>query len=111
MSELFTVKFKFVNLILKNITQKIITGINIPNLVSIERTSSVITAPSFPIKLAFVGAIIVKNNTPRPALKNELNICELFTLSSLLQIPIDYKAFALLQQFLDMLQLCLAMCF
>tara|TARA_B000000565_G_scaffold226678_1_gene183080 strand:+ start:321 stop:653 length:333 start_codon:yes stop_codon:yes gene_type:complete len=92
MSELFTVKLTFVNRILKNIAQKITTGINIPNLESIERTSSVITDPSFPIKLAFVGAIIVKNNTPRPPLKNELNTCELFTLASLLQIPIERPA-------------------
>jgi hypothetical protein len=73
MSELFTVKLIFINRILKNITQKIATGINIPNLVSIEKTSSVITDPSFPIKLEFVGAISVKKSTPSPPLKKELN--------------------------------------
>ena len=92
MSELFTVNLTFVKRILKNITQKTATGIKIPNLVSIEKTSSVMTDPSFPMKLAFVGAIIVKNSTPRPPLKNELNTCELFTLSSLLQMPIDNPA-------------------
>ena len=92
MSELFTVNFTFINRILKNITQKTTTGINIRNLESIEKTSSVMTDPSFPIKLAFVGAMIVKNNTPRPPLKNELKTCELLTLSSLLQIPIDSPA-------------------
>ena len=92
MSELFTVKLIFINRILKNITQKIATGINIPNLVSIEKTSSVITDPSFPIKLEFVGAIIVKKSTPSPPLKKELNTLELFTLSSLLQMPIDNPA-------------------
>ena len=92
MSELFTVKLIFINRILKNITQKITTGINIPNLVSIEKTSSVITDPSFPIKLEFVGAIIVKKSTPSPPLKKELNTLELFTLSSLLQMPIDNPA-------------------
>ena len=74
MSELFTVNLTLINRTLKNIAQKIATGINIPSLVSIENTSSVTTDPSFPIKLAFVGAIIVKNSTPRPPLKNELNI-------------------------------------
>ena len=39
-----------------------------------------------------VGAIIVKKSTPSPPLKKELNTLELFTLSSLLQMPIDNPA-------------------
>ena len=76
----------------KNIILITKTGTKIPTLVSIENTSSVITDPSLPMKLEFVGVIITKNKTINPPLKKILKISELFTLSSLLHIPIDNPA-------------------